>query len=114
MKNLQNLGFKKGQLIFFFTSNTDQIVPLLFAALCLGCPITSIPTCCTKKESEYFLKITNPMFVVCDVEYRSMLRECLANQKNTAAFFTFGDQADEQSIPINILFEKTDSNSFIE
>lgn len=103
-KNLQNIGCQKGQVIFLLSNNTDDMVPLVFAALCLGCQISSLPTVCSKSEYEYFLSIMNPHFVFCDLELQPILKECLEHLEINAKFFTFDGQNSE-SIAVETLFD---------
>lgn len=111
--NLQKLGFEKGKMIFLLTNNMVDIVPLVFAALCLGCQISSLPTVCSKEEYEYFWSITNPQFIFCDLELQPTLKECRENQKSNADIFTFNGQIDD-SIAVDTLFRKTETDPYFE
>lgn len=111
--NLRKLGFEKGKMIFLLTNNTVDIVPLVFAALCLGCQISSLPTVCSKAEYEYFWSITNPQFIFCDLELQPTLKECRENLKSNADIFTFDGQIDD-SIAVDTLFRKTETDPYFE
>lgn len=102
--NFKKLGFKKGDVLYFMTNNSADIAPLVFAALCLGCPVTAQPISSSKAECLYFLNVVKPSFVFCDLEFCGTLNECLKNLKNDAKLFTFDGQTDE-STPVDNLFD---------
>lgn len=89
------------------TNNSADIAPLVIAALCLACPITAQPVFSSKAECLYFLNVVKPNHIFCDPEFYVILKECLGSLNNDAKIFTFGGQTDE-SIPVDILFEKAD------
>lgn len=103
-KNYQRHGFKKGDVIYFTTNNTSDIVPLFVAALCLGCPIAMKQPEHMKAECLHYLKVTKPNFVFCDLDYYSQLKECLSELGNDVKIFTFSGQMGD-SIPVENLFE---------
>lgn len=113
MKNFQKFGFKESQILFFLTNNTADVSPLVFAGLCLNCQISSLPTCCSQMEYEYYLNIAKPDFVFCDLKFYSTLKECLTKLKINAKIFTFDGQTDE-SIPMGIFFQKLDEDWIFE
>lgn len=112
-KNLQNVGLKKGEMIFLLSNNTFDIVPLVFAALCLGCQISCLPTVCSQSEYEYFMSITNPNYVICDLEFVPILKDYFTNLKRNVPFFTVDGQH-EESVEINSLFEQTNEDPYFE
>ncbi|KAJ6636078.1 Membrane-bound alkaline phosphatase, partial [Pseudolycoriella hygida] len=112
-QNLRKLGFVKGQVILFLTNNSVETVPLLFAALYLGCQISSLPTICSKVEFQYFCTIFSPHYIFCDLELQPMLQECSNNIKSKAKYFTFDGQSDT-SIAVDTLFHKNASELYLE
>lgn len=109
-KNFQKLGFRKGDVIYFMTSNSAEIAPLVFAALCLGCPITAQPISSSKMECDYFLNVVKPTYIFCDSEFYATLVECLINLKMNVKIFTFNQKVNE-STPVESLFEETNDDS---
>ncbi|XP_055309667.1 uncharacterized protein LOC129573305 [Sitodiplosis mosellana] len=104
-KRLRNFEFEKGQVIFFLTNNSADIPVLVFAAMCLGCPVASLPSFHSKMEYFQHLSAVKPKYVFCDLEYYAIMKDCISNLKIEAKFFTFGGQI-EESVSINNLFEK--------
>lgn len=98
-------------MIFFLTDNSADVAPLVFAALCLGCAITSLPLCYTKMEYSQYLNIVRPSHVFCDSGYYVVLKECLMDLNIDATFFTFDGQLDE-SHSIEDLFEGNDFDAY--
>lgn len=112
-KNLQRFGCVRGQKIFIRIDNVPEIVPIIFGAVCLGCPIVSIIEIASQAECEYFLNITKPKFAICHLISHQMLRECFTNLEINAKIFTADGQADD-SIPIQSLFESVDDDNYFE
>lgn len=106
-KNLQRLGCDKGKKLFVFIGNVPEIAPLLFGAICLGCTIVSVATVSSQAECEYFFNLTKPEFVICHVEFYSMLRKCFGNLNINAKIITDVGQTGD-TITIQSLFSRGD------
>lgn len=76
--------------------------------MCLGCPITGSGKFDTTYEHLYFLNVTKPKYVVCDLEYYDELKACQQSLNHEPTFFTFDGQTGN-SLPIEILFEVDDA-----
>lgn len=112
-KNFRYFGCESGHVIFFMTKNTADIAPLLFAALYLGAQVTAVPIFSSRTEYEEFLNLTKPKFLICDLNVCKMSKQCLVKLKIDATLFSFDGQSDD-SIAVNILFEKRDADTNIE
>lgn len=112
-KNLRNFGCRKGQVILISTKNTADVVPLIFAALCLGCPVTPVHPYNTRVEYLYHLNLTKPEIVFIDLDLHSMLKECFDELEIRAKYFTFGGET-VGTHSINCLFEEVDDDSSFE
>ncbi|XP_055309666.1 probable 4-coumarate--CoA ligase 1 [Sitodiplosis mosellana] len=110
-KRLRNVGLEKGEVVFFVTDNTSDIPALVFAALCLGCVITARRSSSSKLEHVRYLSIVWPKYVFCDLEYYAMMKDCLAELKIEAKFFTFDGQS-EGSIAVDDLFKEDDMDLY--
>lgn len=108
-KNLRKFGCQRGREIFFIGENIAEMVPLAFAALCLGCPIAAEKKVATRSQCEYYLNATKPEFIFIGIKYYPLIKECLANLRINAKVFTIGGE-DSDSIPISKLFECHDEN----
>lgn len=111
--NLRRFGCERGRKIFLLSDNISDLAPLAFAAICLGCPLVALVTSSSQSECEYFINLTRPEFVICEIGYYTMLKECFANLKIRAKVFTMNGQA-EDSISTDILFEYVDNESEFE
>ncbi len=111
-KNLQNLGYKKHDIVLFFTNNSSEITPLVFGALNLGCTVMAEYTGDGEFEICSLLKTIKPKIIFCDAEYFSLLKECTVKLKVSADFFTFGEQiANARSIKY-LLGKSLDGSNF--
>lgn len=108
--NLRKFGCEHGRKIFLFSDNITDFAPLAFASICLACPLVCLVTSSSQAECEYFINITRPDFVICEMKHYSMLNKCYANLKIHAEFFTMNGQAGD-SISTEILFQHVDNES---
>lgn len=113
MKSLRYFGCEKGDLIYFHTKNTADVAPIIFAALYLGVQVTAVPACFSRVEYESFLKLLKPKFLLCDIYLYQQLKQCLEYLNHNAKIFTFDGSIDE-TIPVNILFENENADTYLE
>lgn len=104
VQNLLELGFKKNDMIALIARNSHHVAPIVFAALCLGCPINTLDTCLNKIDMTNSLKITNPKCIFCDVSAYDVVSSCV--QDNNARIYTFGGYC-SKSIAVEELFADT-------
>lgn len=95
------------------TRNTVDVAPIIFAALYLGVQVTALPAFFTRVEYESFLQLLKPKLLFCDLDIYHQLKQCLAYLDIDAETFTF-DGSTDRSIPVNILFEERDADTYIE
>lgn len=111
--NLQQFGCKRGSKIFVFSDNHVDMPPLIFAAICLGCPLVPLMFTLSQSECEYFMNITKPEFAICQVAFYPMLKKCFENLEINATIFTIDGQTDD-SISTELLFQNSDNESNFE
>lgn len=110
--NLQKLGCEKGDIIGICARNSHYVAPIVFASICIGCPLNPLDPSFTRPELMHMLSITKPKIVFCDVDIYNLMRECLDDLKNDAIVFTFSGQTAD-SVPVENLFDEVEGeNSF--
>lgn len=105
-QNLQQRGYQPKQVFGFLGENSHHVAPIVFASICIGCPVSCLDPSYDKKKLTHLLKITQPVVMFCDIEAYALLKECLTELGNAAKVFTFGGRS-EDSEPIENLFEET-------
>lgn len=70
-----------------------HLPPIVFASLCLGGPVNTIPTT-PKREILRILEMTKPELVFCEVGVFDMVRKCLMELKLDAKIFTLNGTMD--------------------
>lgn len=105
-QNLQQKGYKAKQVISFMATNSAYLSPILFASICLGCPINPLHSLMEKEHVIKMLKKTEPCLIFCDVDAYDLMKEYLIKSGNNAKIFTFnGTQGDSE--PVESLFAPT-------
>ncbi|XP_031634571.1 4-coumarate--CoA ligase-like 7 [Contarinia nasturtii] len=112
-QNLQKREYKSKQVFGLVAKNSQHLAPIIFASMCLGCPINTLGISFKKTEIIHMLKITKPVLMFCDIEMYDLLKECLLELGNKAKILTFGGSKGD-SEPVENLFLKTKyENDFI-
>ncbi|XP_037030798.1 luciferin 4-monooxygenase-like [Bradysia coprophila] len=112
-ENLQKIGCKQGEVFIFYTNNTADIPAIVYAALCLGCPVTAYVTFASKRENLHYLTVTKPNYVFCDSNIYEDLNECFQELGNEPTFFTFDGQASGSVRSVDSLFQKVESSDSV-
>lgn len=105
-QNLKMRGCKSKQVIGIMAANSDYLTPIVYAAFCLGCPISALSSCVDKSDVVRMFGMTEPTVVFCDVEVHDLVKQSLDELKNAAKFFTFNGTKGG-SEPVENLFAKT-------
>lgn len=88
--------------------NVAHLAPIVFASLCLGCPINPLNIKMEKATVAHMLQLTQPRLVFCEIKMYDFIVDVLAELKIDASIFTFnGSKGD--SIPVENLFAETGS-----
>lgn len=87
--NLLNRGYKANQVFTIVARNSENLAPIVFAALCIGCPINVMDTSFGKNEIKHMLSITKPSLVFCDADVHDKMKECLKEIGNGSKIITF-------------------------
>lgn len=105
-QNLQQRGYKQGDIVGIMSGNVHHLAPVVFASICMGCPISTVDT---RKESgsiSRMFETTEPNVVFCEVKVYDMMVKCLAELGNDAKIFTFNGSKGN-SEPVENLFVET-------
>lgn len=93
-QNLQRRGYKPKQVISIISGNVPQLAPIVFASLCLGGPVNTIPTT-PKREILRILEMTKPDLVFCEIRVFHLVQKCLLDLQLNAKIFTLNGSADD-------------------
>lgn len=106
-QNLQRQGYYESkQVIAIMSGNVAHLSPIVFASLCLGCPINLLDTKMEKSTVVNMLQLTQPGLVFCEIKVYDLIVEVLTELKMDAKVFTFNG-IKGNSIPVDVLFVKT-------
>lgn len=105
-QNLQKRGYNSKQILGLIANNSHHVTPIVFASMCLGCPLNTMDASFGKSELIHMLKLTKPTLIFCDIEAYDSAIESLNEIKNNAKVFTFGGSK-AGSEPIENLFVET-------
>lgn len=104
-QNLQRRGYEPKQVVGIISGNVAQLAPIVFASVCLGWPVNSMPTM-WKKYIITMLQKTEPKLIFCEVKVYDLVVECLDEVGYKAKVFTFnGKKGDSE--PVENLFIET-------
>lgn len=92
------------------TNVSSDVAPIIFASLCLGCPISVIDSSFTKSKVKSIISISKPKIFFCDINVHGLLEASLKDLKITAKIYTFDGQRGD-SISIDTLFAETNNET---
>lgn len=88
------------------SGNVAHLAPIVFASLCLGCPINPLDVKMEKSTVLNMLQLTQPRIVFCEIKVYDLIVEVLTDLKIDAKVFTLnGSKGD--SVPVDVLFVET-------
>lgn len=111
-QNLQKRGFQSRQVFNFMTANSEHLVPVFFASICLACPVVPLHPMLSKDEIVRIFTKTKPTVVFCDVNAFNETNEALKELEWEVKVFTFGGQIDGVEPIENLLVESGNENEF--
>lgn len=92
--NLQKRDYKARQVFTIIARNTENLVSVVFAAFCLGCPINPLDTSFGHNEIKHMLSITKPSLIFCDVDVHEKVVQSLQSLGSEAKIITMNGKVD--------------------
>lgn len=92
-QNLQQRGYNSKQVISIISGNVPHLAPVVFASLCLGGPVNTIPTT-PKREILRILEMSKPELVFCEIRVFDLVQKCLTELQLNAKIFTLNGTTD--------------------
>lgn len=105
-QNLKKRGYEKGDVFTVIAKNSHYLAPIVFASVCLGCPINCLDVSFAAAEMVHMMSITQPSAVFCDADVYELVKNCLGELENGAKVYTFSGQTGD-SIAVEELFVDT-------
>lgn len=100
------MGFEQGDIFCMVAKNSQHLAPILYASICIACPVNALDPSFTKREMIHMFSITKPRAIFCDAEVFEKVQECLIELGNDAKIFTFNESV-ENALPVEDLFEES-------
>lgn len=101
------MGYEKSDIFGICAKNSHYVTPIVFASICIGCPVNTLDPSFSKSEFMHMLSISMPKLMFCDVAVYDLVQECLNELENDAKVFTFSGQTGD-SISVEDLFDAVD------
>lgn len=108
--NLKKMGYEKSDIFGIVAKNSHYVAPIVYASLCIGCPVNTLDPTFSKSELMHMLSITRPKVMFCDANIYDLVQECLNNLENYVKIFTFSGQSGD-SIPVEDLFGEVEGEN---
>lgn len=109
-QNLQKLGYHCGDIFTTVSDNNYNLAPIVFASICLGCPVNTLVPMFHESEIKTSFQLIEPKLVFCTVKSYDKVRNALIETGNEAKIFTMDGQVDD-SLSVENLFEETTTES---
>lgn len=108
-QNIQKRGLlKPKQVVGIMAPDLPDLAPMVFASICLGCPVLSMP-----RVSKRMLSKTEPAVIFCGIEDYDDLFQCLRELGLKTKLFTFGAIKGDSELADSLLAETGIEDSFV-
>lgn len=98
-QNITKLGFMKGDMIGIMARNGHNLAPIVFAAMSIGCPLSTLDPTFDKIAILHMLGITKPKMIFCDHDDVINLHEILNDANILVPLYSFnGSTAYSQAV----------------
>jgi acyl-coenzyme A synthetase/AMP-(fatty) acid ligase len=87
-QNLQQLGYKKGDVFGFMCSNSTYLPAVLYGSLMIGAVVNPLDIGFKKDDIKHMYEITNPKLVLCDSNVYETVKLSLDEMQNKAKIIT--------------------------
>lgn len=112
-QNLQIKGFQSGQTFSFMVNHDDNLVPIILASLCLGCPINALHPLLSKQELISVLMKTKPSVIFCASNEYHRIEEVLIELKFDIKLFIFDETINGIESVESLFVETGIENQFV-
>lgn len=112
-QNLLKKGFKSGQVFSFIADNSQHLVPVFLASICLACPVVSLHTRFSRDEIVRALEKSKPTVIFCSAKAIEEIKKALIKLKWNIKVFILGGQIDDYEPVENLLVETDDESNFV-
>lgn len=112
-KHLETIGFKKGDIAGFVSSNSENLAPTVFACLTLGLPVNSLSQMFRESDIVQLYSITRPKVIFADYDVVAKVQKAVDSIPLDCAIYTFQEKVDGYIFIDDILKESCDPNEFI-
>lgn len=111
-QNLRLLGFKKGDIITVIAKNSHHLAPIIFGALCIGCPVNTLDSSFNKNELLHMFNTVKPKLVFCDTNIYDLALHILNELENNCSIYTIGRRCGTSQCVQDLFMNKLNPNSF--
>lgn len=113
-QNLQKRGYNTPKQVFgIVANNVPHLASVVFASLCLGCPINATHAATEKANMLYAFRITQPSVLFCEVSVYDLVKGCVDEIGLNVEIFTFnGVKGDSEAVE-NLLQSTLNEDEFL-
>lgn len=112
-QNLQLRGLTSKQVIGVISGYVADLAPIIFASICLGCPVNPFDTTFDKRQLMSVFENTEPGIIFCEAKFYDLVIECLKELRINAKLFTFnGTKGDSEAVE-NLFQETGNEEDFV-
>ncbi len=110
--SLENMGFKKGDIVGVMGTNSEYLAALAFACFVLGLPVNSLSPTFNKADIVHMLGITRPKIIFCDFNCLDVMEDSLAEIELHSPVFTILERVDSFRFLEDLLEETGNEEEF--
>lgn len=112
-QNITNLGFKEDDIFTIIARNSENLAPLVFGSMAIGCPVNTLDPSFGRFEITHMLEIAKPKLVFCDLDKLDVVRESLEGLELNPMIYTFGGETEFSRNVSELLAETECEEDFV-
>lgn len=112
-QNMLQCGYQEDDVFAIIARNSENLAPIVFAAMAIGCPVSTLDPSFSTREVTHMFRITQPKVVFCDSDKIETVRESLAALELDATIFTFDEETEFSRHVNDLLVETGEEDSFV-
>lgn len=112
-QNILKLGFQENDVFSIIAGNSENVAPIVFASMSIGCPLNTLDPSFGTFEVAHMFKMAKPKLIFCDLNKLEVVLNSLEQLNMNAMIFTFGESTEHSQNIDELLNETGDEQEFV-
>lgn len=112
-QHILELGFQEDDMFTIIARNNENLAPIVFAAMSIGCPVNTLDPSFSVFEVTHMLRITQPKLIFCEYDKLPIVRKSVSELNSDAMIFTFDKETEYSRCVDELMMETGIEDTFV-